>query len=375
MVSQWFSTFFKLFGSRRQKRLPRRTLFVLVAILFVALCGDWLANDPAKSFIPPLIPYSAKKLDAANSSFLSPLTVPSVVPTAGWRYCHWLGTDEIGHDVAAGLISGTRTALLIGVGGVLLALLIGLPIGLAAGFYGDDRLEMNIFALILRGCIFLILLFYLFVFLNLKESGLWILTKLMTIFVFSELIIKVLQKYIFVKLKFLNKKLLVPLDLMVMRFVEIMQSIPFILWILGALTLTKSLNITSLILLMGVTSWVSFTRLVRGEMLRIRQLEFMEAAEVLGASPLRIIVRHALPNVLTPVLIAFSFGIANGILLEAFLSFIGLGLAANEVTWGTLLMAARQDSSMSYWWLAVFPGLAIFLTVYSFNRLGEFFTE
>ena len=171
----------------------------------------------------------------------------------------------------------------------------------------------------------------------------------------------------------LNKKITVPLDLIVMRLVEIMQGIPLIMWILAALTIIGNLNLSSLILLIGATSWTGFVRLVRGEMVRIRQLEYMEAAEVLGASPTRILMRHALPNVLTPVLIAFSFGISNGILLEAFLSFMGLGLAAEEVTWGTMLMSARTD--LGSWWLAVFPGLAIFLTVYAFNRLGEILTE
>ena len=366
MVSQWFSPVFSLFGIRRQQRSPKRTLFVLGAILFVAIFSDSLANDPQKTFLPPLIPYSAKTFDAPNSPYFSPFSQQSI-PSVYYR--HWLGTDELGRDVAAGIIAGTRAALLIGIGGVLLALLIGLPIGLAAGYFGDNRLEVNVLALILRGGILLLLAFYFFVFLNLKESAFWILVKLLTIFILSELIIKGLEKFFFNKFKILSTKTILPFDLIVMRFVEVMQSIPFILWILGALTIVKTLSLTSLILFMGVTNWVSFARLVRGEMIRIRQLEFMEAAEAIGASPFRVILRHALPNVLTPVLIAFSFGIANGILLEAFLSFIGLGLAAEEVTWGTLLMAARVD--FGNWWMAVFPGIAIFLTVYTFNRLGE----
>lgn len=370
MLNSWISLFLGRFSTRRQQGSPKRAFFVLTVILFVAIFGNWLANDPKKNFFPPLIPYSAKALDAANSPFFSPFSQQNIAST---YYRHWLGTDEIGRDVAAGLIAGTRTALLIGVGGMLIALFIGLPIGLAVGFYGDNRLKMNILGLILRGGIFILLLFYFFVFFNLKEAAPWVLTKLLLLLIVSEWVIKVLEKYIFNKLPILNKKIIVPIDLIVMRVVEVMQSVPFILWILGALTIVGNLNITSLILLIGVTSWTGFVRLVRGEMIRIRELEYMEAAEVIGASPMRIILRHALPNVLTPVLIAFSFGIANGVLLEAFLSFIGLGLAAEEVTWGTLLMSARTD--FSYWWLAIFPGLAIFLTVYTFNRLGEILTE
>ena len=370
MIRSWFIPFSERLGMRRQQQLPKRTLLSLMAIFLVALLSNFLANDPQKSFFPPLIPYSAKKLDAANSPFFSPFSTQNI-PSVYQR--HWLGTDELGRDVTAGLIAGTQTALLIGVGGVLLALLIGLPIGLTAGYYGDNRLEMNIWALILRGGILLLLLFYFFVFLNLKESSLWILIKLLIFYISTELIINILQNCILNKFKILSKKIIVPLDIIVMRIVDIMQSIPFILWILGTLTIVKHLSLASLILLIGITSWVSFTRLVRGEMIRIRQLEFMEAAEVIGASTMRIILRHALPNVLTPVLIAFSFGIANGVLLEAFLSFIGLGLAAEEVTWGTMLMAARTD--FGNWWMAIFPGIAIFITVYTFNRLGEVLTE
>ena len=370
MIRSWFNPLFERFGMRRQRHTSKRTLFALQAILFIAVFGNWLANDPQKNIIPPLVPYAAQKLDVANSPFFSPFAQQN---TPSVYYRHWLGTDELGRDVAAGLIAGTRTALFIGVGGVLLALLIGLPIGLVAGYYGDNRLEMNILALILRGGFFVLLLFYFFVFLNLKESSVWILMKLLVFYISFELIIKVLEKYIFNKFRLLRKKITVPLDLIVMRIVDVIQSIPFILWILGTLTIVHHLSLVSLILLMGATSWVGFTRLVRGEMIRIRQLEFMEAAEAIGASPRRIILRHALPNVLTPVLIAFSFGIANGILLEAFLSFIGLGLAAEEVTWGTMLMAARTD--FGNWWLAIFPGIAIFITVYTFNRLGEVLTE
>ena len=370
MFNSWFGVISVRFNVSRQRLSPKPTFWVLIAILFVAICGSWLANDPKKSSIPPLIPYAPTALDAANSPFLSPFSHQN---TASTYYRHWLGTDVLGRDVAAGLIKGTRTALLIGVVGVLLALIIGLPIGLAAGYYGDNRLEMNFWGFILRGAVLVFLLFYCFVFLNLKESSIWVLTKLLSFFILSELIINFLQKYIFDKFKILNKKITVPLDLIVMRIVEVMQSIPFILWILGALTIVGNLSLTSLIILIGATSWVGFVRLVRGEMIRIRQLEFMEAAEVMGASPTRIILRHALPNVLTPVLIAFSFGIANGVLLEAFLSFIGLGLPPEEVTWGTLLIAARED--FSNWWLAIFPGFAIFITVYTFNRLGEMLTE
>ena len=148
MIRSWFIPFSERLGMRRQQQLPKRTLLSLMAIFLVALLSNFLANDPQKSFFPPLIPYSAKKLDAANSPFFSPFSTQNI-PSVYQR--HWLGTDELGRDVTAGLIAGTQTALLIGVGGVLLALFIGLPIGLAAGYYGGltDQITMRLVDILL----------------------------------------------------------------------------------------------------------------------------------------------------------------------------------------------------------------------------------
>ena len=281
--------------------------------------GDMLAHEPMPNTFPPLIPFASTTLDkTADANFLPPFSNK-----------HWLGTDGIGRDVAAGLISGTKTALAVGFGGILLAFLMGVPIGLMAGFWGDNRLEMPILSVILRGGLFFILIFYTFVFTHLNNSAFVIIVKLLGIILCFELIIKGLA-FISNKLNLLNHTIIIPFDLIIMRFIEVVQAIPMILWILGALTIigVHQLTVTSLILLIGFTSWITFARLVRGEVLRIRALEFMEAAAVVGASERRQMLKHALPNVLTPALVALSFGIANAILLEALLSFIGLGLPA-----------------------------------------------
>jgi peptide/nickel transport system permease protein len=345
----------------------RSSLFWALALLiFVALAGDWLAHEPKTGSVSPIIPFAASTLDKLDANFLPPFSDHN--PT------HFLGTDGIGRDVAAGLISGTKTALLVGFGGMFLAFLIGVPIGLTAGFWGDNRLEMPILSAILRGPFFLIVVFYFSVFLNLNVGVFSILTKLLLIILCGELIIRGLE-VIIKKINVLNRTITIPFDLIVMRFLDILQAVPMFLWILGALAIlgANQLSVSSLIVLIGLTSWVGFARLVRGEMMRIRSLEFMEAAAVLGVSEWRQMLRHALPNVLTPALVALSFGIANAILLEALLSFLGLGLPAEMVTWGTLLQAARVN--FECWWLAVFPGLAIFFTVYTFNRLGELISD
>jgi peptide/nickel transport system permease protein len=350
---------------------PRQRVFWALALLiFVALAGDWLAHVPDFCHFPPLIPYAASTLDKANANFLPPFFASN----KSLYQQHWLGTDGIGRDVTAGLISGTRTALLVGFGGAFLAFLIGVPMGLMAGFWGDRRLEMPILSAILRGGIFLITAFYFTIFLNLNHSTASILITLFLIIMCCDLIITLLE-FTLKKIDIFNRPVVIPFDLIIMRLLDIMQAVPMFLWILGTLTIigAQQLSMSSLIILIGATNWVSFARLIRGEMLRIRSLEFMEAAEVLGVSDGRQMWRHALPNVLTPALVALSFAVANAILMEALLSFLGLGLPADVVTWGTLLQAARGN--FECWWLAIFPGLAIFFTVYTFNKLGELISE
>ena len=355
---------------KRTINLHSRVFWALALLIFVALAGDWLAYEPKMGTFPPLIPYASSTLDNRNSIFLSPFS-PS---NSGIYYRHWLGTDGIGRDVLAGLISGTKTALLVGFGGIFLAFLIGVPIGLMAGFWGDNRLEMPILSAILRGVTFLIVLFYFFIFFNLNNLNVLIIIKLFLIILCCELIIRSLE-FLFKKINKLNNTVIIPFDLIIMRLLDIMQAVPMFLWILGALTVIGAHQLTSssLIVLIGLTSWVGFARLIRGEMMRIRALEFMEAAAVIGASDRRQMLRHALPNILMPAMVALSFGIANAILLEALLSFLGLGLPTEMVTWGTLLQAARTN--FECWWLAIFPGLAVFFTVYTFNRLGELISD
>jgi peptide/nickel transport system permease protein len=123
----------------------------------------------------------------------------------------------------------------------------------------------------------------------------------------------------------------------------------------------------------GFTSWTGISSFIRAELLKVRNLEFIEAAEALGYSKWRILFKHAIPNALSPVLIAIAFGIASAILVESFLSFIGLGIPPEVLTWGKLLALSRGGKSQL--WVAIFPGLAIFLTVTVFNLIGEGLTD
>ena len=154
-----------------------------------------------------------------------------------------------------------------------------------------------------------------------------------------------------------------------MRIVEIFNAIPTLILLLAIVAIINKPSIYNIILIIGLIRWTTITRFVRAELLRIRQLEYVEAARALGYSRFRIIFRHALPNALGAALIAISFGIATAILLEATLSFLGIGMPPDKLTWGLLLSEARSNTSA--WWLVIFPGLAIFSTVILFNLLGE----
>jgi peptide/nickel transport system permease protein len=158
-----------------------------------------------------------------------------------------------------------------------------------------------------------------------------------------------------------------------MRLIEIVNSIPGLLLILSIVAIIEEQSVFYIMAIIGLIGWTGIARFIRAELLRVRNLEYIEAAQALGYSEWRIIARHAIPNALTPVLITIAFGVASAILMEAFLSFLGIGVAAEEVTWGSLLNLAR--SKFSAWWLAIFPGLAIFVTVTVFNLLGEGLTD
>ena len=129
-------------------------------------------------------------------------------------------------------------------------------------------------------------------------------------------------------------------------------------------------SIYNIMIVIGITRWTGIARYARGEFLKMKQQEFAYAARALGVSDRKIIVRHILPNSITPVLVAATFGIANAILIEAALSFLGLGVQPPQASWGGILSLSREFIGIA-WWLATFPGIAIFLTVTAYNIFGE----
>ncbi len=163
------------------------------------------------------------------------------------------------------------------------------------------------------------------------------------------------------------------IDWCVSRLIELVLCFPFLFLVLGIVALFRP-SVTTLVVALGLTTWTTEARYVRGEFLRIRDLDYAVAARAGGARDGRIIVRHLLPNAIAPVLVSATFGVAWAILSESALSFLGLGVPLPTATWGSILAVAEQHIDTA-WWLIVFPGVAIFLTVASFNIIGDRFRE
>ena len=158
-------------------------------------------------------------------------------------------------------------------------------------------------------------------------------------------------------------------DMVVMRFVDMVMAFPrVVLLIFISAQLQPSIFLIAVIL--GLTQWPGTARLVRGEALSLRERGFIQAAKALGYSSTRIIARHLVPNTLGPIIVAATLGIGNTIVLEAGLSFLGLGVQPPTPSWGTMVADGR-GALLDAWWIATFPGLAIVLTVLAFNLVGD----
>jgi len=392
----------------------RPAFWLLGCLLFLALGRDFLANGrplycriEGVSFWPGLrtlwanenIPYGHSTLDSirVNNLWKSytyesavfapiPFSPGEIAPPVTGRarpgdlhpelpgtFRHWLGTDDRGRDVAAGLVSGARIAVLTGVTAMAMAMGIGLLLGALAGFWGDDRLQVG------RGRLWLTLLgllpawFYAFTARQYalavaENSGEWV--RSLAIFCGIMLLFNGLG-WLLGKFPFFAKTITIPADLLIMRLAEVFNSIPKLIFVIAVAALTpQGQSIWLMIALIGAMSWTGVARFVRADLLRVRELDFVTAARGLGLPESRVLLRHALPNALRSTLIAFAFGVAGAVLLEAALSFLGFG--GDEFrgkSWGSLLNSAR--SYPTDWWVALPPGLAICVTVLALNAIGE----
>jgi peptide/nickel transport system permease protein len=158
-------------------------------------------------------------------------------------------------------------------------------------------------------------------------------------------------------------------DAILMRFVDIMLAFPTFFLILAVIAILEP-NIFTIMAVIGITGWMDVARLVRAEFLTLKERDFVDAARALGIRNKRLIVRHILPNALSPVFVAATFGVAGAILTESGLSFLGLGVQPPDPSWGNILTAGKDNIEIA-WWLSLYPGLAILITVLSYNLVGE----
>ena len=330
---------------------------------------DWVVR--------PLIPYSPTTMDLFNAQYTSP-TEEQDIPSLRWK--HWLGTEKLGRDILSCLIHGTRIAFTVGIFSMLIASFLGITLGALAGYFGDNRMKISWASMIMLMIGIIIGWFEAFSARSYALSDgfeassfkgflqFFFSIIIFVSIVFLSLMIGKLLKFI----PFLRKQISVPLDIIVQRLIEVLLSIPRMFLLIALVAVVKpSINMVTLII--GFTYWTEIARFIRAELLRIRSLEYVEAAEALGFSSWRILFKHAIPNALSPVLITIAFGIASAVLVEATLSFLGVGVPAEMLTWGKLLSEAR--TAPSAWWLAIFPGFAIFITVTLFNLIGEGLTD
>lgn len=324
------------------------------------------------------IPYGSTEFDFMNDRYKSPFGEQDV---ASARWHHWLGTDEQGRDVLSGVIHGTQTAFMVGIVSVSITLLIGVFMGAFAGYYGDHDLQISRVRFWANFLFLPIAFFYGFqvrsyvISDGFAESAVSGFTQIFISFLLFTLTLILLNILLWPlkKISFLGKKVSLPVDMLINRIIEIVVSVPGLILIMAVVAVIAKPSVFVVMILIGLMGWTGIARFVRAEMLRVKKMEFIDAAKAFGYSDFRTIFKHALPNCLTPVFIAAAFGIAGAILTESTLSFLGIGVAPEDVTWGSLLSAGRANADAH--WLILTPGIAIFIVVTFFNLIGEGLTD
>ena len=331
---------------------------------------DWKHLDAEKIIFAP-VPWLQGKSDFDNAGYISPSGEQFFRDKHGktikmpLRFRHWLGTDKRGADVLSGLLNGARVSLFVGILSMLIASFLGLLSGAFAGFAGNDliKLKRGLMLMLIPGVV--IAFFYANVF---SSDNLFI-HVFQFIFVFLFVLAIFYGAGLLLSLiGYFQVKKSLPVDLILSRVIEWVVSIPRLILVLSIAAIARP-SLFNLALLIGCTGWTEIARLTRAEFLKHRELDYVQSAKALGYSNWRIAIKHILPNAITPALTAILFGISAAILAEAGLSFLGIGVPQNIVTWGNMLAAGKEN--FQAWWLVVFPGAALFLTVLLFNSIGE----
>ena len=304
---------------------------------------------PASERVMPLVPFNAST--TSNDHGLPPGSVRNGVR-------HWLGTDEYGRDVLAGLITGAQTSLFIAVLTLLVALIIGGLMGGLAGYLGDDRLKTTTTGLFCVGTAFFTGIFLLFFSRKSQLTGVEWYWGMAIIMGLSGVTYGLLR--LFKKFNIGQKQRTIPVDMLIMRLAELFESVPAIILLLLSVTFIQERTLFKIIVLIGFLFWTGTARFLRAELKKVREMDYIRAVRRLGIPEWRIFWKHALPNAIRPVLLLLALSASSAILVESALSFLNLGSNnTTEVTWGKMLQTARQNIEL--WWVWVPPGIMIAL--------------
>ena len=314
---------------------------------------DWRTTTFESIWRAP-VPYSHSTIDLQSGSHLSPFSSQPL----SLRFRHWLGTDILGRDVMAGMIRGCRVSLLIGLGSMLLALLFGVPLGSAAAYWGNRDWKMSWIQLIMLGIIFLMLIYVW-----------WLSLSILVKILFTILIFMIGMAIWYATKKLKAKKIGLPLDTIVMGMVSIVDSLPGLFIILILLVIIPVKGWVMVMASIALLRWPVMARYMRAEVYKMKENNYIRAAQILNLTDFHVLGRHILPYAFRPVMITFIFGVSSAILAESSLSFLGIGLPAEEMNWGRLLSQARNH--FDAWWLILFPGAAIFFTLLSLYTIGN----
>jgi peptide/nickel transport system permease protein len=340
---------------------------------------EWKLLETSFVLFPPCA-YSPNTIDADNAPLKSPfdkqyLTINNSVVSLPIAYRHWFGTTQNGNDVLSAIIHGTKISLSVGIFGMLLASIIGISLGAIAGYYQNNTFKIGYFQF---GFLVLSLVFAWFYSIKIRQDelvnsfnngGIGVLTQLIlsaTIF----LTISYVFSWIGKKIDYLinkNSQIFFPFDLVISKLIEILNSIPVLLLIISVAAIAKP-SYLFLILILGFLSWTNIARIVRAEFIKAKHLDYVMACKAIGISNTRIIIKHILPNILPIVFVQIMFGMAGAVLIESALSFIGVGVPLNVVSWGSLLNEGQN--SFSSWWLIIFPGVCVFTLILIYNKIA-----
>jgi peptide/nickel transport system permease protein len=316
----------------------------------------------------PLIPF-----DAGEIRMKDRLQPPGSKSVETDSFIHHLGTDRLGRDVASGMLLGLRQALIIGIGSMLLVVMVGFLIGSLAAWYGDRRIRFSGAGMVLLSIGWVIIISFSTYAIYLQKSfklegGLSIWLWFLPVFIGSGLLL--LGRWIDRKKTISAINVSLPLDRILNGIIEFFQALPVMLLLIVLTAIVGRLSIWSLTLIIFFIRWPFVARYVRAEVLAIQERAYLERLEPLHLPWYKTLFREILPNTYHILIALFAFGVSGVIILEATLTFLGLGLPLEQVSWGSLILHGRQHPEA--WWLIVFPGLAILITVWSLIIIGEY---